>query len=80
MATNAAGEFERNLARIDTIVKTLENGTVDLDESVKLFREGRELTRRCEALLKEAQAALEAAATDAPPANGPAPAPGRLPF
>jgi len=82
MATNESGEFEKALARIDAIVKQLEGGSVDLDESVKLFREGRELSRRCEELLKNAQAAVEAAANDAPRANGPAPAPppGQLPF
>jgi exodeoxyribonuclease VII small subunit len=82
MATNESGEFEKALARIDAIVKQLEGGSVDLDESVKLFREGRELSRRCEELLKNAQAAVEAAANDAPRANGPAaaPPPGQLPF
>ena len=81
MATNESGEFEKALARIDAIVKQLEGGSVDLDESVKLFREGRELSRRCEQLLKDAQAAVEAAATDAPRANGPAaPQSGQLPF
>jgi exodeoxyribonuclease VII small subunit len=81
MATNEAGEFERALARIDAIVKQLEGGSVDLDESVKLFREGRELSRRCEELLKNAQAAVEAAAGDVPRPNGPAAPPsGQLPF
>jgi exodeoxyribonuclease VII small subunit len=82
MATQEAGEFERALARIDAIVKQLEGGTVDLDESVELFKEGRALSRRCEELLKTAQAAVEAATTEAPRSNGPAPAPpsGQLPF
>ena len=72
MATNEAGEFERSLARIEKIVQQLEGGSVDLEESVKLFREGRELSLRCEQLLKDAQAAVEAAASDVPRANGPA--------
>jgi exodeoxyribonuclease VII small subunit len=81
MATNAAGEFERALARIDAIVKQLESGSVDLDESVKLFREGRELSKRCEELLKNAQKAVEEAASDAPGPSGPPAAPsGQLPF
>jgi exodeoxyribonuclease VII small subunit len=81
MATNEAGEFERSLARIEKIVQQLEGGSVDLEESVKLFREGRELSLRCEQLLKDAQAAVEAAASDVPRANGPAAAQsGQLPF
>jgi len=82
MATNESGEFEKALDRIETIVKTLETGTVDLDESVKLFKEGRELARRCEDLLKNAQAAVDAAA-DAGRPNAPAPPAqpsGTLPF
>ena len=81
MATNAAGEFERALARIDAIVKQLESGNVDLDESVKLFREGRELSKRCEELLKNAQKAVDEAASDAPATGAPAAAQsGQLPF
>ena len=64
MATNESGEFEKALDRIEAIVKQLEDGTVDLDDSVKLFKEGRDLARRCEELLKTAQAQVEAAGAD----------------
>jgi exodeoxyribonuclease VII small subunit len=62
MATNAAGEFENALKRLEEIVGTLERENVGLDESVKLFREGKELSLKCERLLKDAQTSIEAAA------------------
>jgi exodeoxyribonuclease VII small subunit len=61
-----SGEFETALARLEAIVKQLEGEEVSLDVSVELFREGKDLARRCEALLKEAQGVIEAAS------NGPA--------
>lgn len=61
MAQSKAGEFETNLNRLEEIVKKLEGDTITLDESVKLFREGKELARRCEALLKAAQDSIDVA-------------------
>jgi len=61
-----SGEFETALARLEAIVKQLETEDVSLDRSVELFKEGKDLARRCEALLKAAQGAIEAAT------NGPA--------
>ena len=61
-----SGEFETALARLEAIVKQLETEDVSLDRSVELFKEGKDLARRCEALLKAAQSAIEAAT------NGPA--------
>jgi len=62
MATNAAGEFERALGRLEEIVAKLEHENVGLDESVTLFREGKTLAQKCERLLKEAQTSIEAVA------------------
>jgi exodeoxyribonuclease VII small subunit len=57
--------FEQKLARIDAIVKELESGTVELQRATELFKEGKTLSRECEALLKSAQDEIEkAAATD----------------
>ncbi|HMD02099.1 MAG TPA: exodeoxyribonuclease VII small subunit [Candidatus Baltobacteraceae bacterium] len=86
MATNAAGEFEKSLARLEQIVAQLENENPNLDESVALFREGRELAKKCETLLRAAQTSIEAAANGEPARAQPAgPAPSRpsddeLPF
>jgi len=62
MATNAAGEFERALGRLEEIVAKLERENVGLDESVTLFREGKTLAQKCERLLKDAQSSIEAVA------------------
>ena len=53
--------FEEKLARIDAIVKELEGGTVELGRATELFKEGKTLSRECEALLKSAQAQIDEA-------------------
>ncbi len=73
MATNASGEFEKSLERLDQIVTKLEKENPSLDESVALFREGRELAVKCEKLLKAAQASIEAATNGEASAAGGAP-------
>jgi exodeoxyribonuclease VII small subunit len=71
MATSASGEFEKSLERLETIVNKLEKENPSLDESVALFREGRELAVKCERLLKAAQASIEAATNgEVPAASG----------
>ena len=55
MTDRQPGEFETKLARLEAIVKQLENDNVPLDEAVKLFQEGKKLTAECETLLKAAQ-------------------------
>ena len=62
MTPTASGEFEKALTRLEEIVGKLERESVGLDESVALFKEGRALAQRCEQLLKDAQASIEAAA------------------
>ena len=47
--------FEQNMARLEQIVRTLERGDAQLEESLKLFQEGTELVRCCAALLDEAE-------------------------
>lgn len=61
MAQSKAGEFEASLNRLEEIVKQLEGDKITLDDSVKLFREGKELARRCETLLKAAQDSIDVA-------------------
>ena len=62
MATNEADAFERALKRLEEINEKLEKENVGLDESVALFREGKELQHTCEELLRAAQTAIESAA------------------
>ena len=47
--------FEQNMARLKEIVKTLENGQATLEESIEIFREGRQLVEICEKKLSEAK-------------------------
>ena len=56
--------FEAKLDRIDTIVKELESGDTKLDRAIVLFKEGKTLTRECEALLKNAQTQIEEAMSE----------------
>ena len=44
--------FESNLNKLEEIVEKLENGEVDLEESVKLYEEGMRLKKVCEEKLK----------------------------
>lgn len=47
--------FEENMARLEQIVRAMEQGDVALDESLKLFQEGTELVSSCAKLLDDAQ-------------------------
>ena len=44
--------FEKAMKRLEEIVNALENGTVSLDDSLKLFEEGIKLSKYCENELK----------------------------
>lgn len=47
--------FEESLARLEGIVERLQRDDVPLDEAVALFKEGTELTTRCDELLSAAE-------------------------
>lgn len=47
--------FEASMQRLEQIVRTMEKGEVELEESLRLFQEGTELIRSCGKLLDEAQ-------------------------
>lgn len=47
--------FEASMGRLEQIVRSLEQGNVPLEESLKLFEEGTELVRSCGKLLDEAE-------------------------
>ena len=57
--------FERAIEELETIVKRLEEGKVPLEESVAIYERGETLKRRCEELLKQAEARVEKITTDA---------------
>lgn len=68
------GGFEAKLDRIDAIVKELESGDTKLDRAIALFKEGKQLARECEELLKSAQLQVEEAMSE------PAQADDQIPF
>ena len=43
--TKDKNNFEANLKKLEEIVEKLENGEVDLEESVKLYEEGMKLKK-----------------------------------
>lgn len=55
----AAMSFEAALRALDEIVKKLESGQVDLEESIVLYGRGALLKRHCETKLKAAEEKIE---------------------
>jgi exodeoxyribonuclease VII small subunit len=56
--------FERAIEELETIVKRLEDGKVPLEESVTIYERGEALKRRCDELLRQAEARVEKITTD----------------
>jgi exodeoxyribonuclease VII small subunit len=70
MAENAPADvatlsFEKSLAELEQIVQRLERGDVPLEESVAIYERGEQLKRRCEELLRQAEARVEKITLDA---------------
>ena len=57
--------FERAIEELESIVKRLEEGRVPLEESVAIYERGESLKRRCEELLRQAEARVDKITTDA---------------
>ena len=47
--------FEKNIQRLEEIVKSLEHGDVPLEDSLVLFEEGTQLIKKCNTMLDKAQ-------------------------
>ncbi len=48
-------DFEKSLAKLEQVVEKLEAGDQSLEEALKLFEEGIQLTRGCQHALKQAE-------------------------
>jgi exodeoxyribonuclease VII small subunit len=48
-------DFETALAELEALVEKMEKGDLSLDESLKQFERGVQLTRSCQQALKEAE-------------------------
>jgi len=57
--------FERAIEELESIVNRLEGGKVPLEESVAIYERGEALKRRCEELLRQAEARVDKITTDA---------------
>ena len=57
--------FERAIEELESIVTRLEGGKVPLEESVAIYERGEQLKRRCEELLRQAEARVEKITLDA---------------
>lgn len=56
--------FERAMEELETIVKRLEDGKVPLEESVTIYERGEALKRRCEDVLRQAEARVDKITVD----------------
>jgi exodeoxyribonuclease VII small subunit len=48
-------DLEKSLQELESIVETLEDGELSLEESLKHFEKGVKLSRECQAALKDAE-------------------------
>lgn len=58
-AAEPAADFERSLAELEAIVERLEEGDLSLDDSLRQFERGVQLTRSCQSALKQAEQKVE---------------------
>ncbi len=54
MKTNS-NDFETSLKELEKIVRELESGEINLDDSIKKFEEGIELYKKCRLTLNSAE-------------------------
>ena len=52
-------DFEKSLARLEEVVRKLESPQLSLDEAMKLFEEGVQLSRDCQKYLEQAEGKVE---------------------
>ena len=48
-------DFNKGLLELESIVKTMESGDLSLEDSLKFFEQGVQLTRQCQSALSEAE-------------------------
>ena len=47
--------FEESMKKLETIVEELENGNLNLDESVQKFEDGMKIAKQCNNMLEDAE-------------------------
>ncbi len=58
-SSNKTPSFEQALAELESLVETMEQGELSLEESLKAFERGVLLTRTCQQALKEAEQKIQ---------------------
>ncbi len=56
---NQEPSFEQALSELESLVETLEQGDLSLEDSLKSFERGVALTRTCQQALKEAEQKIQ---------------------
>ena len=56
---NPAPNFETNLARLDSIVRQLEEPDLPLEKALQLYEEGMQLSATCQKQLEQAEGRVE---------------------
>ena len=51
----AKSNFENNMENLEKIVTELENGDLNLDESISKFEEGIKISKECNKILEDAE-------------------------
>ena len=62
--TKKTGGFEESLKRLEEIVETLEQGSVPLEEAMKMYEEGVVLSKQCLEKLTKAELKLKRLSKD----------------
>ncbi|BBL71046.1 exodeoxyribonuclease VII small subunit [Methylogaea oryzae] len=57
--TKKSPRFEESLEELEQLVERLEQGDISLEESLKAFERGVQLTRVCQKALKEAEQKIQ---------------------
>ena len=57
--SNKSFQFEGALARLETLVESMEAGELSLEDSLKAFEEGVKLTRDCQKALDQAEQSVQ---------------------
>ncbi len=55
MSKENKDNFETSMKKLEEIVTELENGNLNLDESVKKFEEGMKIAKECNNILEQAE-------------------------
>ncbi len=59
MARKKALPFEASLKSLETLVEQMEKGDMSLEDSLKSFEQGIQLTRNCQTLLQQAEQTVQ---------------------